>query len=141
MMAALLVNQDQAETPAIQEIIQDINSLIESEGEPETTADSEEEVFVLRDYAPDSPDVDGVAPATGGAEDLQGGESVSDMLDSIRQSIAMPEHDEEEPAAAGNDRAGSDEDFGLFDSDKPDFSDFAELDTTSDTSAELALGF
>ncbi len=138
---SVLINQDRQEFSSIQDIVEDINSLIESEGEPETTADSEEEVFVLKDYAPDSPDVDGVAPATGGAEDLQGGESVSDMLDSIRQSIDMPEHDEEESAAAGNDRAGSDEDFGLFDSDKPDFSDFSELDTTSDTSAELAWGF
>ena len=135
------VNQDQAETPAFQEIIKNINSLIDSEGEPETAAASEEEVFELRDYAPDSPDVDGAAPATGGGEDLQAEESVRVMLDSIRQSIAMPEHDEQEPAAAGSDRAGSDEDPGLFDSDRPDFSDFAEVDTTSDTSAELGWGF
>ena len=138
---SMLANQDQEQNSAIQEIIQDINSLIGTEGEPETTVDSEEDVFVLRDYAPDSADVDGVAPATGGAEDLQGGESVSDMLDSIRQSIAMPEHDEEVPAAAGNDRGGFDEDFGLFDSEKPDFSDFAEVDTSSDTRAERAWGF
>jgi cell division protein FtsN len=63
------------------------------------------------------------------------------MLDSIRQSIAMSEHDEEQPAAAANDRAGYDEDFGLFDSDKPDFSDFGEPDTTSDTTSEVGWGF
>ena len=121
--------------------IQDINSLIEPEGEPETAAVSEEEVFELRNYEPDSPDMDGDASAIGGGEDLQDGESVSDMLDSLRQSIAMPEHDEEESAATGNERAGSDEDFGLFDSDKPDFSDFGESDTTSDTSAEVGWEF
>ena len=136
-----LIIQDRQRHSSIEDIVEDINSLIESEGEPEMAAGSEEEVFVLRDYAPDSPDVDGVAPVNGGAEDLQGRESVSDMLDSIRQSIAMPEHDEEEPVATGSDRSGSDEDFGLFDSNKPDFSDFSDLGTMSDTSPELAWGF
>lgn len=155
-----LNNQDR-DHPAIQEIVEDINGLIEQD-EPLGAADSEEEVFVLKDYAPDAlkaeeggvlfdgddepqtpempllQDTDSHPPLLDGS---QGSESVSEILDSIRESIAMPEHDEEEPVARDENSSGPDEDFGLFDSDKPDFSDFADSDTTSDERAERAWGF
>lgn len=140
-------SQDPQEQPAEEEIFKDTRTQAEPDGEP-TAAVLEEDVFVLKDYAPDSLSEDELSamPQETDAQTLkessQGSiESMKEVLDSIRESIAMTDNSEEEQASAGAVSERLDDDFSFFDSQEQDSEIAVSSENTTDDKAEVSWEF
>jgi cell division protein FtsN len=102
-----VVNSKPQEPSALQEIIEDINTLIDTPEQPDIAAPDQSSVFMLRDYESALSTVVGVpGELPGSQQEIELSQemeaepvsdvSLHDMLDSIRQSIATPEDIDEE---------------------------------------------
>jgi DedD protein len=144
-----LDNQDRKEETGVEGIFNDSESSAVSEPEPASDGSGQEEVFVLKDYDPDSLNADTAATSTGGSDELpllnepaQGStHNVDDLLDSIRESIATPEHPEEDGVSAAEESSELDRDFSFFDSDRQDTSTTVPSEKTMEQGTEISWGY
>ena len=144
-----LDNQDRKEETGVSEIFNDSESSAAPEPEPALDGSGQEEAFVLKDYDLDSLNADTAATSTGGSDELpllnesaQGStDNVDDLLDSIRQSIASPEPQEEDGVSVAEESSEVDSDFSFFDNDRQDSSTILPSDKTMEQGTDISWGY